>query len=145
MAVQTEVFGKMFDQAFEGFRKATQSTLQLQQDMFRQWAGFWPGFPTPQAEFVGRVQKFQREWAQTVAELTRKYQESWEAQYKAGLQLITEAFKVGEVKDPEELRKKAEELWNKTFECLKELAQAQVQNFQAASQKWIDLVTRVNS
>ena len=145
MVVQTEFFGKIFDQAFEGFRKAAESTLHLQQETFRQWVSFWPGFPKPQAEWAARVQKFQKEWAQTVAEMTRKYQEAWDTQYKASLALLTDAFKIAEAKEPEELRKKTEELWKKTFDCVKELAQAQMQNFQATSEKWIELMTKVNS
>jgi hypothetical protein len=145
MVGQTEFFGKVFDQAFEGVRKAAESTLHLQQDMFRQWVGFWPGFPTPQAEWAERIKKFQKEWTQTVTELTRKYQEAWDNQYKSSLQLLTEAFKVAEAKEPEELRKKTEELWKKTFDCLKGLAEAQMQNFQAISQKWIEMMTKANS
>ena len=80
-----------------------------------------------------------------MAELTRKYQEAWETQYKASLELITEAFKVAEAKEPEELRKKTEELWKKTFDCLKALAESQMQNFQAASEKWIEMMTKVNA
>jgi hypothetical protein len=145
MAAQTEPIETAFDEAFAGFRKAAESTLHLQQDMFRQWAKCWPGFPKPQAEFTERAQKFQKEWARTVTETTRKFQESWDTQYKSGLQLLTDAFKVAETKKPEELRKQTEELWNKTFECFKGLAQAQVNDFQAASQKWIELMTKVNS
>jgi len=145
MAVQTETIDNVFDQAFEGFRKATESTLHMQQDMFRQWTKFWPGFPKPQAEFAERAQKFQKEWARTVTETTRKFQESWDTQYKSGLQLLTDAFKVAETKEPEELRQQTEELWKKTFECFKGLAQAQVNDFQAASQKWIELLTKGNA
>ena len=144
MAAQTDVVGNVFDQAFAGFRKAAESTLHLQQDMFRQWTNFWPGFPVPQTEFAERAQKFQKEWAKTVAEMTRKFQETWDAHYKSGLKLLTEAFKSAEAKNPEELRKKTEELWNKTFECFKGLGQAQVNDFQAASQKWIEMMTKVN-
>jgi hypothetical protein len=144
MAAQTEVVDKVFDQAFEGFRKAAESTLHMQQDMFRQWTKFWPGFPTPQSEFTERIQKFQKDWAKTVSDVTRKFQESWDAHYKNGTKLLAEAFKAAETKDPEELRKKTEELWSKTFECLKGLAQAQVNDFQAASQKWIEMMTKVN-
>jgi hypothetical protein len=144
MAMQAETINKVFDEAFEGFRKATESTLHLQQDMFRQWTKFWPGFPKTQTEMAERAQKFQKEWTRTVNELTRKFQETWDKQYKEGLQLLTAAFKVAETKEPEELRKQTEELWNKTFACLKGVAQAQVNDFQAASQKWIELMTKVN-
>src|SRR5262249_26134615 len=42
MTAQTEFVSKAFDDMFENFRKATESTLQMQQDLFRQWTA---GFP----------------------------------------------------------------------------------------------------
>jgi hypothetical protein len=142
MVAQTEVFGKTFDEAFEGFRKTAESTLHLQQHLFRQWVSLWPGLPKPPAEWAAQVQKFQKEWTQTVTEMTQKYQDSWDAQYKAGMQVLGEAFHLAETKGPDELRKKTEELWGKTFDCLKGLAQAQVRDFQAASEKWVELMTK---
>src|SRR5271165_2267285 len=35
----------MFEQIFENFRKATETTLQAQQDLFRQWMSQWPSIP----------------------------------------------------------------------------------------------------
>lgn len=35
----------MFDQVFDNFRKATETTLQAQQDLFRQWMTQWPMYP----------------------------------------------------------------------------------------------------
>ena len=40
----------MFDQVLDDLRKATDSTMQLQQEMFRQWFEQWPrvlGIATP--------------------------------------------------------------------------------------------------
>jgi hypothetical protein len=145
MAVQTEVFGKTFDQAFEGFHKAAESTLHLQQHLFRRWVSLWPGFPKPSAEWTERLQKFHKQWTQTATELTRKYQESWDAQYKTGLQMLSEAFQVAQTKDPEELRNQTEELWSKMFDCFKGIAQTQVRDFQAASEKWLEVMTKPHS
>ena len=35
----------MFDQLFESFRKASESSLQAQQEMFKQWMQQWPVSP----------------------------------------------------------------------------------------------------
>ena len=142
MVAQTEVFGKTFEEAFEGFHKAAESTLHLQQNLFRQWVRLWPGLPNPPAEWAKRVQQFHKEWTQTATELARKYQQTWDTQYKTGIQMLKDAYKAAETTDPEELREKTEELWSKTFDCFKKLAQAHVHDFQEASQKWIDLMTR---
>ena len=61
-----------------------------------------------------------------MTELTRKYVELWERHYKAGVESLEEALQLPEAKDPEELQQKLTELWRKSFESLKELAQAQV-------------------
>jgi hypothetical protein len=145
MAVQTETIDSVFDQAFAGFRKATESIIHFQQDMFRQWTQFYPTFPKPPGAVTEPIQKCQKEWAKTLTEMTRKFQETWDSQYKAGLRLITEAFKVAETRDPEELRQKTVELWNKAFACLQGLAQTQVKEFQAASAKWIEMMSKPNA
>jgi hypothetical protein len=145
MTVQTEVFGKTFDEAFEGFQKAAESTLHFQRQLFRQWVRLWPGMPKPSAEWAERVQQFHKEWTQTATELARKYQQSWDAQYKTGIRLLTEAFKTAECSSPEQLREKTEELWRQAFDCFKKLAQAQARDFQDASEKWIGLMTRANA
>jgi hypothetical protein len=142
MTVQAEFVGKAFEQVFEGFRKAGESTLHLQQEMLRQWAFPWPGFGKPQLPWVEQAQKFQKEWAGVVAELTRRCQESWEKQFKAGMHAFEQTFKLAEAKDVAELRQKTLELWRKSFEWLKELAEAQVKDFQAAVEKWAEFVTR---
>jgi hypothetical protein len=140
MTVQTEVAGKMFDELFVTFRKAAEATLRVQQQMFRQWGECWPGFAKTEPGVPEQVQKFQKEWAQALADVTRKYQESWEVQYQNGLKLLEEAFRVPEAHDPEELRQKAEELWRKSFECLRELTQAQLRDFQTAVERWVRVI-----
>jgi RNA polymerase sigma factor (sigma-70 family) len=39
----------MLDQVFDNFRKASESTLQMQQEMFKQWVTQWPAMPTSAA------------------------------------------------------------------------------------------------
>jgi hypothetical protein len=135
----------MFDQVFDNVRKATETSLQMQQDLFRQWTGCWPGFAKPQVPWPEQVQKFQKEWPQMMTEMMGKYRESIERQYKAGLKSLEEAFHVSEAKDPEELRKKTQELWRKTFECLHELAEAQVRDFEMAVEKWAEFAKKMAS
>jgi hypothetical protein len=142
MVMQTEFTGKVFEQVFENFRKAAESTLEVQQDLFRQWTALWPGFPKVQTPVPERMQQFHKEWTQATAEMTRKYMEMWDRQYKAGLESLEEAFRLGEVKDPAELRKKMMEMWQKNFGCLKELAEAQMRNFHTAVEKWVELAKK---
>lgn len=140
MPVQTEFVNKTFEHAFDTFRKATDATLQMQQDLLRQWSTFWPGFPKPQP--TEQVQQFQKDWSQAITELTRKYLDSWDRQYKAGLESLEKAFQVAEAKDAEGIRENMKELWQKSFDCLKNVAQIQMQTFQTGVEKWLELAKK---
>ena len=109
----------MFDMILENYRKATESTMKLQQDMLRNWTMQWPqmfgaqtfGFPLTggpdrwhprcrEPPGSSSSSDAQKKWAETVTEMLNKHRESLDAQYKAGIRTIEEAFKVGEAKDP---------------------------------------------
>jgi hypothetical protein len=139
---QTEFVTKAFDRVFDTYREATELTLKMQQDLFRKWTTAWPGFPKVQPAWTEKIQQFQKEWTQATEEMTRKYLETWDRQYKAGVESLEGAFRVAEAKEPAELRQKTLELWQKTFDSLKELAQAQLQNFQTAVEKWTALAKK---
>lgn len=146
MPVQMEFPTKPFDQMFETVRKAAESTLEIQQNLFRQWTTAWPGalnpIPKVQPPGIEQFQQFCKEWTQATTEVTRKNLEIFERQYKAGLELLETAFQPGGVKDPAEQRQKVTELWQKSFECLKELAETQMKSFQSAVEKWMELVKK---
>jgi hypothetical protein len=131
----------MFDQAFESLRKATESSIALQQEMFRKWMSLWPAIPVSTFPF-SELQKFQKKWVEVVGELLKKKNESLEAQFKAGLQNIEDAFRLTEIKDPEVLRAKMVELWQKTFDYLRQASETQMRDFQNAVSKWAELMTK---
>src|SRR5581483_9477252 len=101
----------MFDQMFESLRKATESTVQMQQEMFKKWVTLWPGTPPAPPAWGPQFQQFQKKWAEVVAELLKRQKEGAEAQFKAGMENIEKAFHVGEAHNAEELRVKVLELW----------------------------------
>jgi hypothetical protein len=132
----------MFEDVFENLRKATDATVQAQQDTFQKWVSLWAGVPPSPSAWGEQVQKLQKKWNQTAAELLKKQRESLEAQFSAGLRNLEETFKLAETKDPEEFRAKTLELWNKTFDYLRQTAEAQLRDFQAAMEKWTEIVTK---
>lgn len=138
----------MFDQVFENFRKATETTLQAQQDLFRQWMSQWPMFPrTPTApssptSTPEQIRTFQKQWADSVTTLMTKHCEALDAQYRAGIKAIEVALRTTEAKSPEEFRKLTEELWRKSFEVLKQTIENQLHEFQVAIEKWSELMTQ---
>ena len=147
----------MFDVILENYRKATESTMKLQQDMLRSWTGqFFGGqsfgFPLvggpvsgsalPGGALLEQLSAAQKKWGETVTEMLNKHRESLDAQYRAGIKTIEDAFKVGEAKDPQQFRRLTEELWRQSFECLKTVAESQMRDVQSAMQKWYDTASK---
>ena len=153
----------MFDMILENYRKATESTMKLQQDVLRTWTMQLPqmfgpqtfglpfmggpasgsaGSSMPGAAWLGQLSDAQKKWGETVTDMLNKHRESLDAQYKAGIRTIEEAFKVGEAKDPQQFRRLTEELWKHSFECLKTVAEAQTRDVQAAMEKLYEVASK---
>ncbi|MFO0890603.1 MAG: hypothetical protein U0790_15845 [Isosphaeraceae bacterium] len=137
----------MFDQVFDSFRRATETTLQAQQDLFRQWMSQWPLFPMVPGEAAGgaageEIRGLKKQWTDSVTALMTKHCETLDAQYRAGIKTIEDALRTTEAKSPEEFRRLTEDLWSKSFEVLKQTIENQIRDFQAAVEKWSELMTR---
>jgi hypothetical protein len=130
----------MFEQVFESLRKATETSIQMQQEMFKKWVSLWPMVPPSPPAAGEPVVKVQKKWAEFVGDLVKRQRETLEAQFSAGLRSLEEAFQLVKSKDPEELRARTVELWQKSFECLRQLYDAQVRDFQGAVSKWTELL-----
>jgi hypothetical protein len=132
----------MFELAFESLKKATEVSLQMQQEAIKKWVGLWPGLPVGPGPIPEKAQKFQKKWAEFYEEVLKKQREALAAQFQAGLKYIEEGFRLAETKDPAELRAKTIELWQKVFETLREAFEAQVRDFQALAGRWTELVSK---
>jgi len=139
----------VFDQFLEQFRKATESTLQIQSELFRQWVQPWtvlPGVPTRGAAVgeggVDQAQTYQKNSIEGVTDLLTRYRETCDAQYRAGIQIVEDAFHIFEAKDPEQFRKLVEELWRHSIEGVKSVAESQLRYFQATVVKGFDVTSR---
>jgi len=153
----------MFDQILDTYRRAAESTMQFQQTMLRNWIQQqWPPmfgvpnfpnpgnfFPNPMSAFTNpgtawldQAHDVQTKWGETVTGMLNKHRESLDAQYRAGIKTIEDVFRLGEAKDPEQLRKLTEELWKHSFEALKSVTEDQTRELQTAMQKWLELVSQ---
>jgi hypothetical protein len=132
----------MYEQVLESFRKATESNVQMQQELFKKWFGLWPGVPAAPVNFGEHAKQFQKNWAETFNETIKRQQELADKQFKIGLENIEKAFQLGEAKTPEELRTKTLELWKACFTGLKQAYEAQFNSFQAGVQKWTELMSK---
>jgi len=134
----------MIDQVFDNFRKASESTMQMQQELFKQMVSQWPATPQNAAgtAWVEQVQSFQKRWIESMTEMMNKHRESLDSQYKAGIRAIEDAFRVTEAKTPDDYRRMAEDLWRKNFETLKGNAETQVRDFQKGVEKWFEMLPK---
>ena len=141
----------MFEQVFDNFRKASETTLRAQQDLFHQWMTLWPMFPmdpTTPASGGGvseQARSFQKQWTDIVTALMTKHCEALDAQYRAGIRTIEDALRTTEAKSPEEFRRLTEELWRTSFEVLKHTIENQFRDFHVAVEKWSELMTQKSS
>ena len=141
----TETAQNVYEEVFENMKKAAEANLKMQQDMFHQWATLWPGFPSPQSVWLEKVRDFQRQWSNTVSDLARKHRDTLDQQYQAALSSLEEALRVTESSNPEEFRRRSEQLCRKTLDCMREVSEAQMKEFQDAMSRWSELVTKTGS
>jgi hypothetical protein len=133
----------MFEQALDSLKTATEANLHMQQEVFKKWFTMWPGVPAFPGAGAEPFTKFQKKWADFVAEVAKKQREAIEAQYKVGVADIEKAFRLNEVKDPGELCAKTTELWHNAFEVLRQTYETQLRDLQAAAAKWTELAMKV--
>jgi hypothetical protein len=141
MSSATETGSRVLEDVFQNIRKAAEANLKMQQEVFQQWSHFWP-ISTPQSALVEKLREFQKQWANTVSELARKHREVMERQYQAAIESLDVALRVTESANPEEFRKRSEQLCRKTLDCLREVSETQLREFQETVTKWTELATK---
>lgn len=144
MAATQEAATKAFDEVFQSIRKATEANMKLQQEALRQWTNFWTGaaktpVPAPQLD---QIREFQKQWTTAVSELAHKHREVLDKQYDAAISSLDDALKITDAKTPEEFRQRTEQFYRKTIECLREMSEAQISEFQEMVTKWGEIATK---
>jgi exonuclease VII large subunit len=139
----TTTANNVYDDVFQNLRKAAETNLKMQQEVFKQWGAMWPGFPSPQSVWLDKVRDFQHQWATTVSDLARKHRDVLDRQYQAALESLEEALRVTESSNPEEFRARTEQLVRKTLDCVREVSETQMNEIQEAMNRWSELATKV--
>jgi len=138
----------MFEQIFDEYRKAVDSSLKMQQEMYRQWMNGWPVKPPDVTPVMDRgavkeqIRSYQKKWSHTLAETMEEQRESLNEQYKSGIETIESAFRTTEAKTPEEFWRLTQEFWRKSIDSYKTAFQAQSKYVQDLAQMWQDMMTR---
>ena len=132
----------MLEQAFENLKKATESSVRLQQEMFQKWVEAFPGVATPAMPTpVDEMKKWRHKLEELSAEMLKKQKELVDQNYDAGIKALEDIFAVTEATSPQEYQQKVAELYQKSFESLRHLSEAQMNVFRSAAEKWTELMT----
>lgn len=143
MSTQTESVTGVFEQAFDNLRKAAESNIEMQQEMFRKWSAGWPGFPQqPQNAWLERVQKFQKDWGKAVKDVLTRHREVLDEQYGLAMDSLEDAFKVAQSSDPQEWAKRCEKLCRKSLDVMREVSELQAKELQDALSKLAELASK---
>ena len=129
----------MFDQLFESFRKASESSLRAQQEIFKQWVQQWPSTTNATGASAEWTAAFQKRWLEAATESLNKHRELLDSAYKAGIDMIEQTFRVTEAKSPDDYRRLVEELWRKFAETIKEQSENQFREFQKVAENWLTM------
>jgi hypothetical protein len=89
------------------------------------------------------LQKLRARWVDAVADVARKHQTVIDRQYKAALDSLDAALSVTDASTPEEFRRRSEQLCRKSLDCVREMAETQVEEFQNAVTKLTDVMAGV--
>jgi hypothetical protein len=136
----------MFDQLFESYRKASESSFHGQQQLFKQWLQQWPaassltaGLPPDWANAL------YKRWADAMNDALNRQRELLDSSYRTGMQVVEQSMRVSEVKSPEDYRRLMEEIWQKLSETFKDQAETQVKDFQRVSERWFDVAHKAQA
>jgi hypothetical protein len=132
----------MLDQFMEGFRKASESTLQAQQDMFKYWTQQWTGTNPMGAASGDWGRGIQQRWKDLAVEALNKQRGALDATYRAGIEVIEHTFRLSEARSAEDLRRAAEELWRKLFDTVKAQYESQFEEFNKWTERSFEMAQR---
>jgi hypothetical protein len=136
----------MLDQLFELSRKAAESSLQMQQVLFKQWTQNWastsPVAVGISADWGGTIRK---RWVELTVDALNKQRESIDQTYKASIQTIEQLTRISEAKSAEDCVRAVEDVWGKLFDNAKTQAEAQFREFQTWAAKSFEMARKTEA
>jgi hypothetical protein len=118
----------------DSVRKTTETSVALQQDLFRKWVSLWPGVPVSVIPF-GELQKIQKKGVEVLGELFQRENDALAVQLKMGIGTIEKLIHLAEAKAPEEFRTRTVEIIQKSLDDLRLISQTQMRSLQNAVAK----------
>jgi hypothetical protein len=126
----------MFSQFFENFRKASESSLLGQQQLFKQWLQQWPSAPTASAGTPDWPNSVYKDWLEAVTEALNRHRELLDATYRNAIQAIEQTARISDAKSIEDYRRVFEDAWRQSLDTFKTQAEAQVHELQKLAERW---------
>lgn len=120
----------MFEHFIDSLRRASESSLDAQRDLFRSWSQQWFTGAGSGGSGSERWRSFQKRSLELVTDSLDRHREIVDATYKSAIQAFEEAFRVSETRAPDDYRRTAEELWMKLFQTFRAQYETQLQEFQ---------------
>ena len=131
----------MYDQMFDAYRKASESWLQAQQDMFKQGGQSWMSSPSNAAGGGPDWNRaLQKRYLELAVEILNRQRESLDTIYRSAIHLMEQTSKISEAKSPEEFRGLVENAWREWFESIKSQSESQFRDAQTWAGKSLELV-----
>src|SRR6185312_4207951 len=131
----------MSDQMFDTFRKASESWLKMQQDLF-QTGGPSSFFMPPQGSGLSPdwARNAQKRCLNLATEMLERQRESLDALFRSTINLLQQTSQISESKSPEDYRRATEDLWRKWFESVKSHSETQFRDVQTFAGKSLEIV-----
>jgi hypothetical protein len=131
---------------FDTFRKASESWLKMQQDLF-QTATSSSLFGVPQGAGVAPewARNAQKKYVDLAAEVLERQRESVDALFKSTINLLQQTSQISEAKSSEDYRRATEDLWRSWFESVKSQSEAQFRDAQTLAGKSIEIVQKAQA
>jgi hypothetical protein len=132
----------MLNQLFEDFSKASESALQMQQEMLRVWAQQWQSVPQSAGISAETARALEKRWIELAIEMFNKHKETLESTYASGIQVIEQTFRLSEAKSSEDYRRMLEDLWRQLFKASMDRSEAQLQDFRRWAEKSFEMAEK---
>jgi hypothetical protein len=133
----------MLATAFEEFRKASESSLQAQHDLFRQWGQQWlSSISSAGSGDWGKAA--QKRWAELAVEALKKQRQALDSLYLSSIDFIEGSARAAEVKSAKQLGELAEDFWRRSFDTLKGQSESQLRDFQSWIEKSFEMTRTSN-
>lgn len=136
----------MFDQFIDSFRRASESSLLGQQQLFKQWLQqYTPAPPLAQNAPADWVNSLYRRWSDALGETLGRQRELLDSSCRTGLQIFEQGLRVSEIRSADDYRRLVDETWRKLSDTFKDQAEAHLREFQRASEKWFNAVPKAQA